>query len=219
MLRFDSVTKKYGNFLALDKVDTEIKSGEFVYLTGPSGAGKTTLLRLILKEEDPDSGKIIIDEKDVSKISKKELPYIRRKVGFIFQDFKLLDTRNAFDNIAIALEVVGKNDNQIKKIVPDLLKTVGLADKESNFPWQLSGGEKQRLAIARAVAQEPKIIVADEPTGNLDQATTWEIINLLKQINEQNGTTIILATHNFTLIDNMKKRIISLEKGRLVKDD
>jgi len=219
MIRFESVTKKYGDTIVLDKVDVEIKEGEFVYLTGPSGAGKTTLLRLILKEEDPDSGKIFLEDKDISVLSNKDLPFVRRKVGFVFQDFKLLQSKNAFDNVAIALEVIGKSDEQIEKIVPDLLSSVGLLKKAKNYPWQLSGGEKQRLAIARAIALEPKIIVADEPTGNLDQATSWEIVNLLKDINENMGATIIIATHDTGLINNMKKRVLHLEEGRLVKHD
>lgn len=219
MIRFESVTKKYGDTIVLDKVDVEIKEGEFVYLTGPSGAGKTTLLRLILKEEDPDSGKIFLEGKDISVLSNKDLPFVRRKVGFVFQDFKLLQSKNAFDNVAIALEVIGKSDEQIEKIVPDLLASVGLSKKAKNYPWQLSGGEKQRLAIARAIALEPKIIVADEPTGNLDQATSWEIVNLLKDINENMGSTIIIATHDTGLTNNMKKRILHLEEGRFVKHD
>lgn len=219
MIRFESVTKKYGDTIVLDKVDVEIKEGEFVYLTGPSGAGKTTLLRLILKEEDPDSGKIFLEDKDISVLSNKDLPFVRRKVGFVFQDFKLLQSKNAFDNVAIALEVIGKSDEQIEKIVPDLLSSVGLLKKAKNYPWQLSGGEKQRLAIARAIALEPKIIVADEPTGNLDQATSWEIVNLLKDINENMGATIIIATHDTGLINNMKKRVLHLEEGRLIKHE
>lgn len=219
MIRFESVTKKYGDTTVLDKVDVEIKTGEFVYLTGPSGAGKTTLLRLILKEEDPDTGKIYLEDKDISVLSNKELPFVRRQVGFVFQDFKLLESKNAFDNVAIALEVIGKTDEQIEKIVPDLLSSVGLSKKAKNYPWQLSGGEKQRLAIARAIALEPKIIVADEPTGNLDQATSWEIVNLLKDINENMGATIIVATHDTGLINNMKKRVLRLEEGSFVKHD
>src|SRR3989344_6316444 len=217
MLLFENVTKKYGDTLVLDNVDLEVGPGEFIFLTGPSGAGKTTLLRLILKDEEADSGKILIDSQDISKVRKSDLYKIRRKVGFVFQDFRLLHTKNSFDNVAISFEIKGKDRKQIEDLVPKALAAVGLESKQKNFPWQLSGGEKQRLAIARALALDPKIIVADEPTGNLDGATSWEIISLLNDINKKEGTTILVATHNSDVINNLKKRVIHIEQGRIAK--
>jgi len=217
MLLFENVTKKYGDTLVLDNVDLEVGPGEFIFLTGPSGAGKTTLLRLILKDEEADSGKILIDSQDISKVRKSDLYKIRRKVGFVFQDFRLLHTKNSFDNVAISFEIKGKDKKQIEDLVPKALAAVGLESKQKNFPWQLSGGEKQRLAIARALALDPKIIVADEPTGNLDGATSWEIISLLNDINKKEGTTILVATHNSDVINNLKKRVIHIEQGRIAK--
>lgn len=215
MLVFENISKNYGKSKVLDNVDLKIDEGEFVFLTGPSGAGKTTLMRLILRDEVPDEGKIYIDTVDLSKLKSSEMPKIRRKVGFVFQDFKLLPTKSSFENVSIALEIVGKTAKQIKELVPQILDSVGIKDKLSNYPWQLSGGEKQRLAIARALALEPKIIVADEPTGNLDSSTSWEIINLLSKINEENGTTIMVATHDVDVVNTLKKRTIILNKGRI----
>ena len=175
------------------------------------------MLRLILKDEEADSGKILIDSQDISKVRKSDLYKIRRKVGFVFQDFRLLHTKNSFDNVAISFEIKGKDKKQIEDLVPKALAAVGLESKQKNFPWQLSGGEKQRLAIARALALDPKIIVADEPTGNLDGATSWEIISLLNDINKKEGTTILVATHNSDVINNLKKRVIHIEQGRIAK--
>lgn len=218
MINFENVSKKYGDLVVLDSIDLSIKDGEFTFLTGRSGAGKTTLLRLILKEESPDTGKIILDGEDISKISSKKLPQVRRKVGFVFQDFKLMENKNVFQNVAVALDIIGKKDQQIKKLVPELLALVGIENKLNKYPWQLSGGEKQRLSIARAVALEPKVIVADEPTGNLDQATSWGIMNLLNTINSEKNTTIVVATHDMEVVNNLKKRVIKLEEGRVVHD-
>ncbi|PIR43160.1 cell division ATP-binding protein FtsE [candidate division WWE3 bacterium CG10_big_fil_rev_8_21_14_0_10_32_10] len=218
MLAFENITKKYGKDVVLDSVDMVLGPGEFAFLTGPSGAGKSTLLRLILKEESVDSGKIFIDSEDITKVSKKDMPKVRRKVGFVFQDYRLLPSKNSFENVSIALEIKGKSESVIKKIIPDLLASVGLANKMDNYPWQLSGGEKQRLAIARALALEPKIIVADEPTGNLDNATSWEIINLLSDINKKEGTTILVATHNLDVVNTLKNRVFHLENGRIIKN-
>ncbi|NCT55734.1 ATP-binding cassette domain-containing protein [bacterium] len=215
MLKFENVSKKYGNKQVLDDVDLFVDDGEFVFLMGTSGAGKTTLLRMILREESPDSGKVFFDKKDLLQYSKSELPGIRRKIGFIFQDFKLLESKNASQNVSLSLDILGKSAKQIKQLVPELLKSVGLSEKGNNYPWQLSGGEKQRLAIARAVALEPKLIIADEPTGNLDKGTSWEIINLLNTLNKENGTTIIVATHDETLVNSLKKKVYKIENGRI----
>lgn len=218
MINFENVSKKYGDLIVLDSVDLTIKEGEFTFLTGRSGAGKTTLLRLILKEESPDTGKITLDGEDISKVPTKKLPQVRRKVGFVFQDFKLMENKNVYQNVSVALDIIGKKDSQIKKLVPELLQMVGIESKINKYPWQLSGGEKQRLSIARAVALEPKVIVADEPTGNLDQATSWGIMNLLSTINSEKNTTIVVATHDMEIVNNLKKRIIKLEEGRVISD-
>lgn len=215
MLKFENVSKKYGSRQVLDEVDLFIDDGEFVFLMGSSGAGKTTLLRMILRDESPDTGKVFLDKKDLSQYSKKDLPEIRRKVGFIFQDFRLLESKTVFENVAIALEILGKKDSQVKKMVPELLKKVGLEENLENYPWQLSGGEKQRLAIARAVALEPKVIVADEPTGNLDKGTSWEIINLLNTLSQETGTTVLVATHDEGLVQSLKKKVYRLDNGRI----
>lgn len=215
MLKFENVSKKYGEKKVLEDVDFFVDDGEFVFLMGTSGAGKTTLLRMILREESPDTGKVFFDKKDLLQYSKSELPEIRRKIGFIFQDFKLLESKNVYENVSISLDILGKTSEQIKQLVPKLLKSVNLEDKSNNYPWQLSGGEKQRLAIARAVALESKLIIADEPTGNLDKGTSWEIISLLDNLNKESGTTIIVATHDETLANSLKKKIYKLENGRI----
>ena len=215
MLKFENVSKKYGKKQVLEDVDLFVDDGEFIFLMGTSGAGKTTLLRMILREESPDSGKVFFDKKDLLQYSKSELPEVRRKIGFIFQDFKLLESKNAYENVSISLDILGKTSEQVEQSVPELLKSVGLAEMGNNYPWQLSGGEKQRLAIARAVALEPKLIIADEPTGNLDQSTSWEIINLLNTLNKENGTTIIVATHDETLVNSLKKKVYKIENGRI----
>ncbi|HHH14318.1 MAG TPA: ATP-binding cassette domain-containing protein [candidate division WWE3 bacterium] len=219
MLVLQGVSKKFGDKVILEDVDLHIKPGEFVYLTGPSGAGKSTLLSLILREQLPDSGTIMVDSEDISKIKDKDVYKLRRKIGFVFQDYRLLPTKNSFENISIALEIIGKTKKQIKERVEELLSLVGLEDRIYNFPWQLSGGEKQRLAIARAMALEPKIIVADEPTGNLDAANSWEILNLLVKLNKDMETTTLLATHDLNLVKNLKKRTIHLEGGRITSHD
>ncbi len=219
MLVFQNVSKKYGDKVILEDIDLHIKAGEFVYLTGPSGAGKSTLLSLILREQVPDLGTILVDSVDISKIKNSQVYKLRRKVGFVFQDYRLLPTKNSFENISIALEIIGKKRKQIKKRVEELLKLVGLEDRIYNFPWQLSGGEKQRLAIARAMALEPKIIIADEPTGNLDASNSWEILNLLNRLNQELGTTTLLATHDLNLVKNLKKRTLHLEGGRITEHD
>lgn len=218
MIRFEKVSKKYSQgTIALDNVSFLINKGEFVFLVGPSGAGKTTILRLLLREILPTKGKIFVEGEDVVKMSKKKVPLLRRKIGAAFQDFKLLFDRTVFENVSLALEILGKKSEEIKREVNKVLSLVGLKDKGSLFPIQLSGGEFQRTVIARAMVAKPKILFADEPTGNLDRDTSWQIVNLLKQINKL-GTTVIMATHNVEIVDSMSQRVIRLEKGKIVSD-
>ncbi len=218
MIYFNNVTKKYSDNVCLEDINITISQGEFVSIVGHSGAGKTTLTKLILAEEDPSKGSIFFDSTDITKLTSKELTKLRRKIGTVFQDFRLLPNKTVYENIAFAMEAVDKDEDEIKEDVPRVLELVGLNGKENNFPHQLSGGEKQRLAIARAIITQPDIIIADEPTGNLDPINTNDVVNLLKKINEL-GTTVILTTHNRTVIDQVKKRVITLENGRIVRDD
>ncbi|HEX9504307.1 MAG TPA: cell division ATP-binding protein FtsE [Patescibacteria group bacterium] len=217
MIKFDSVTKTYGKNIALDDVTLEIHKGEFISLVGQSGAGKSTLMSLIIGEERPDKGKIFIDDIDVGQIRMSDIPYLRRKIGVVFQDIKLLPNRTAFENIAFALEVSGESPLMIKKEVPKILEMVGLEEKTKAFPQEMSGGEKQRVAIARALAHKPVLLLADEPTGNLDSINAWEIIQLLLRINKS-GTTVVLATHAKDLVNSIKKRVVTIEKGAVVYD-
>jgi cell division transport system ATP-binding protein len=218
MIEFKKVTKTYPpDIFALKDVSFKIKSREFVSIVGPSGAGKTTLAKLIIKEEEPSCGEIIIGGNEINNLKKRQIPYLRRRIGMVFQDFKLLPKKSAFENVAFAMEVSGKTSKEIKRIVPRILKLVGLLDKKDSFPDQLSGGEKQRVAIARAMVHQPKILIADEPTGNIDPKTAFEIIDLLLRIN-QAGTTVVLATHNKDIVDRLKKRVISLHKGKIISD-
>ncbi|NCU28841.1 MAG: cell division ATP-binding protein FtsE [Candidatus Moranbacteria bacterium] len=218
MIYFNNVTKKYSDNVCLEDINITISQGEFVSIVGHSGAGKTTLTKLILAEEDPSQGSIFFDSTDITKLTTKELTKLRRKIGTVFQDFRLLPNKTVYENIAFAMEAVDKDEEEIREDVPRVLELVGLKGKENNFPHQLSGGEKQRLAIARAIITQPDIIIADEPTGNLDPINTNDVVNLLKKINEL-GTTVILTTHNRTVIDQVKKRVITLENGRVVRDD
>ncbi len=219
MIYFDNVTKKYKNEVAsLENVTLTISPGEFVSIIGHSGAGKTTMTKLILAEENPTDGTIFFESLNIHNLSSKELTKLRRKIGVVFQDFRLLPNKNAYENIAFAMEAVGKDDSEIAIDVPHVLELVDLADKMSHFPHQLSGGEKQRLAIARAIITQPEIIIADEPTGNLDPVSTHEVVQILKKINDL-GTTVILTTHNKSVIDSIGKRVITLEKGKVVRDD
>ena len=195
MILFENVTKKFGSSLALEDISLEIKQGEFVFIVGPSGVGKSTLLRILTREMLPTSGKVYVDKIDLTKLSGREIPHLRRKIGVIFQDFKLLDDRTVFENIALALEVRGKGNEEIVKSVEHILKLVEIWDKMNLFPRQLSGGEAQRTAIARAIVGKPDIVLADEPTGDLDPKTAWGVIQLLNEINSW-GTTIVMATHN-----------------------
>lgn len=218
IIQFKKVTKQYANGTkSLDNVSFDIEQGEFVFLIGSSGAGKTTIMKHIVKEELPTSGQIIINGQDLSKVKSKDLPKLRRTVGYIFQDFKLLTSKNVYENVALSLEVIGKSDLDIKKIVPNLLNLVGLGGQDKKFPSQLSGGERQRLAIARALAHEPKILLADEPTGNLDRTSLWVVVDLISKINEW-GTTIIFGTHDYEIVNALKKRVIHLDKGKIVSD-
>lgn len=217
MIKFDQVTKKFGKIIALNNVSFEIDSGEFVFITGPSGAGKTTITRLILKEFEPTSGKIKINKQDLAKIPSKKVPELRRKIGVVFQDFKLLFDRTVFENVILPLEVVGTDKKMIEEKANEILKLVGLSDRADLFPSQLAGGELQRACLARAVIAEPKILLADEPTGNLDPATSWQIIKLMKKINKL-GTTVVMATHNVDIVNSLRERVIILGKGKIVKD-
>ncbi|MBX4187365.1 MAG: cell division ATP-binding protein FtsE [Candidatus Doudnabacteria bacterium] len=217
MIKFDSVTKTYGKTIALKDLTLEIHKGEFLSLVGQSGAGKSTLMSLIIGEDKPDKGRIFIDDIDISQIRMSDIPYLRRKIGVVFQDIKLLPRRTAFENVAFALEVSGESQEHIKKQVPDILELVGLAEKMKAFPNEMSGGEKQRVAIARALAHKPVLLLADEPTGNLDSINAWEIVQLLMKINKA-GTTVILATHAKDLVNSIKKRVVTIEKGEIVYD-
>ncbi|PJA40345.1 cell division ATP-binding protein FtsE [candidate division WWE3 bacterium CG_4_9_14_3_um_filter_34_6] len=218
MIEFKNVSRMHdGGIMALDDVSFSVKQGEFIFLIGSSGAGKTTVMNHIVREDIPTSGTITVDGEDVSLIKKKDLYKLRRKVGYIYQDFKLLDSKTAYENVALSLYVVGKNDEEIDSIVPNLLHLVGLGDKSDRFPKSLSGGERQRLAIARALAHEPKILLADEPTGNLDSASSWVVVDLIKKINKW-GTTIIFGTHDEDIVNTLKMRVIHVEKGKILRD-
>lgn len=219
MIVFDRVSKIYpDNSVALEEVTLSIEPNEFVSIVGPSGAGKTTLLKLFLGEEKPTTGSVYYEATDINSLSKKEIDNFRRKVGMIFQDFRLLPNKTVYENIAFTMEAAGRSDEDIESDVPHVLELVDLTPKIWNFPHELSGGEKQRVAIARALVTEPDIIIADEPTGNLDPANTYDIVQILKKINDL-GTTVILATHNNGIIDLLKKRVIAMEQGKVVRDD
>lgn len=223
MIQFQKVSKIYEGqngqrCAALDNVTLNIKPKEFISLAGQSGAGKTTFLRLLLSEESPTSGKIFFKKQNVNLIRSKDLPFLRRKIGVIFQDFRLLPKKTAAENIAFAMEVSGYDKTEIERDVPQVLGLVGLSDKADSFPSQLSGGERQRVAIARALIHRPEVILADEPTGNLDLLNTWDVIKLLLKINEL-GTTIVLATHDREVINNLGKRVITLDRGKVIRDE
>ena|SRR3989344_5451788 len=219
MIDFQKVTKIFANGdKAIDEVTFRVEPKEFVFVTGRSGAGKTTLLKLMLRQLLPTEGKILIDKEDVAQLQRSKLPELRRTIGAVFQDFKLLWDRTVAENIALTLEILGHTEEEIKKHVEQLVELVGLKNKEDLFPSQISGGELQRTVIARALASKPKILFADEPTGNLDQVTAMQIMELLEEINKL-GTTVLVATHNEALVDKLGKRKIILEKGKLVKDE
>ncbi len=219
MIYFNGVKKQYPkSTMALEDITLSINSGEFVSIVGHSGAGKTTLIKLILAEEAPTEGTVFFESLDVNRLKNRQLTELRRRIGTVFQDFKLLGNKTAYENISFAMEASGKSDEEIAADVPHVLDLVGLLDKREHFPGQLSGGEKQRLAIARAIINQPEVIIADEPTGNLDPINTHEIVQILKKINDL-GTTIILTTHNRSVIDSIGKRVITLEKGKVIRDD
>ena len=218
LIEFRNISKNYpGQTVALHNVTLNIDKGEFVSIVGQSGTGKTTLVKLLIAEEKPTEGRILLGGWDITTAKAREVPVIRRQIGVVFQDFKLLPRRTVFENVAFALEVAGVTAERIKEIVPQLLKIVGLEHKNDRFPKQLSGGEQQRVVIARALAHRPEILVADEPTGNLDSINTKEIIELLKKINEF-GTTVILVTHNREVVNELKRRVVVLDGGRVVSD-
>ena len=230
MITFDHVTKRYRTNIGLDDVSVDIKKGDFVFLVGPSGAGKSTFIKLILKEIDADEGTITACGYEVTSLSNREIPLFRRKVGTVFQDFRLLPKKTVFENVAFAMEVLHKTPRQIRKQVPQILSLVGISDKAHKYPDELSAGEQQRVAIARAIVNNPTVLIADEPTtaidaitqyettGNLDPNTAWEIMDLLEQINLR-GTTIVMVTHAKDIVDRMKKRVIAIERGKIVRDE
>ena len=219
MIVFDKVTKIYPDgTIALEGASLTIEPKEFLSIVGHSGAGKTTLVKMLLSEEKPTSGRVFYESLDVNKLKKHEIHHFRRKIGTVFQDFKLLPNKTVYENIAFAMEMSGRGDDEICADVPHVLNLVDLTHRSYNFPHELSGGEKQRVAIARAIVNQPDVIVADEPTGNLDPINTNEIIQILKKINDL-GTTIILTTHNKGVIDSLGKRVVTMEKGKIIRDD
>jgi cell division transport system ATP-binding protein len=219
VIRFDEVTKVYAGTQrpALNQVNLEVTKGEFVFLVGASGSGKSTFLRLVLKEEKATKGIVRVSGKDVAKLSSWKVPHLRRTIGVVFQDFRLLPNKTVFENVAFALQVIGKPRHAISHTVPEVLELVGLEGKETRFPHELSGGEQQRVAIARAFVNRPAILLADEPTGNLDPTTSGGIMRLLERINKT-GTTIVMATHDAELVDSMRKRVIELQDGKKIRD-
>src|SRR5665647_724268 len=220
MILLDRVTKIYGRdgTPSLDRISLHVEPKEFVIVVGQSGAGKTTLLRLLTREERPSSGKIIIGGIDYDKLKDRDIPLLRRKIGVVFQDFKLLPNKTVFENVAFALEIVGMGKHEINHTVPKVLDIVNLKGKEKRMPMELSGGERQRVAIARAIVRQPKILIADEPTGNLDPKHAWDVINVLLKINKY-GTTVLLTTHNKEIVNKLKRRVITVNRGRIIKDE
>ncbi len=219
MILFDRVVKQYGKNgnLVLDRITLHVEPKEFVVVVGQSGVGKTTLLRLITREEKPTSGKIVVGGIDYDKLKDKNIPLLRRKIGVVFQDFKLLPNKNVFENVAFALEIVGVSSKEIKHTVPKVLDIVNLSGKEKRMPIELSGGERQRVAIARAIVRQPRILIADEPTGNLDPKHAWDVIRVLEKINRY-GTTVLLTTHNQEIVNKLKRRVVTISNGRIVSD-
>lgn len=219
MIEFKNTTKIYdNNVFALSNINLEIDRGDFVFLVGPSGAGKSTFIKLLYKEIDPTTGRILLNGEDVTKLKRKDIPFYRRKIGMVFQDFRLIPTLNVYENVAFAMRVIEAPYKEIKKRVPLVLSMVGLSHKFKCFPNELSGGEQQRVALARAIVNNPTMLIADEPTGNIDPDTSMEIMNILNDINKA-GTTIIMATHDKGIVDRLKKRVIAIEKGVIVRDE
>lgn len=217
MIEFQNVTKRYSDNVGLSDVSIKIDKGEFVFIVGPSGAGKSTFIKLVQKEIQADKGKIIVDGVDITNLPDRLIPEHRRNIGMVFQDFRLLKNKTVFDNVAFAMEIVQKPKRVIKRQVPRVLELMGILDKKHRYPNELSAGEQQRVAIARAIVNKPEIVIADEPTGNLDPITAWEIMLLLNEINKQ-GTTIMMVTHAKDIVDKMNKRVITLERGRVIRD-
>ena len=218
MIKLENVSKVYkGDVVALRDASADIAKGEFVFLVGPSGSGKSTFLRLLNREETPDDGRIWVAGKDIGELSKWKIPYLRRNIGFIFQDFMLLPNKSVYENVAFALEVIGRPKHVITSQVPAILELVGLSKKLDNLPHELSGGEQQRVSIARAFVNRPLILLADEPTGNLDPATSVGIMRLLDRIN-RTGTTVVMATHDRSIVDTMRRRVIELDRGSIIRD-
>jgi len=218
VIKMRGVTMNYpGGHLALDNVSLDIEKGEFVFLVGPSGSGKSTLVRLLLKELEPSTGKIFVAGRDIGRLSRSKIPYLRRNIGCVFQDFKLLPNKTVYENVSFALEVIGKPRYMTKNQVEDVLKLVGLGNKMERYPNEISGGEMQRVSIARAFVNHPPILLADEPTGNLDPVTTMGLMKLFNRINRL-GTTVVVATHDKEMVDSMRKRVVALEAGRIVRD-
>lgn len=217
MIELKEVTKEYDDKIVLNKANIQIEDGEFVFIVGPTGSGKSTLIKLISREIDPDEGQVLVDGVDISDLSNREIPFFRRQIGMVFQDFRLLPNLTVFENVAFAKEIVHTSKRKIDKLVPKLLNLVGISGLEDNFPDQISGGEQQRVAIARAIANNPKYIIADEPTGNLDADTAWAIMELLEEINNT-GTTIVMVTHASNIVEKMGKRVITIVNGDIISD-
>lgn len=218
MITFENVSKIYSNgTLALDHVDLQVDKGEFVFIVGSSGAGKSTFLKMIVCEEKPNEGRVIVNDTDVTELKRRQIPYLRRKMGIVFQDFRLIDNMNVYDNIAFAMHVIGASSREIRKRVPYMLGLVGLQDKAKCFPGELSGGEQQRVGLARALINNPSIIIADEPTGNVDPALSFEIVDLLSEINRR-GTTILMVTHEHSLVKHFHRRVVEIRNGKIVAD-
>jgi len=219
VVEFNHISKIYdGNIVSVDDVDFKIEKGEFVFLIGPSGSGKTTIIKMLIRDELPTSGKIFFDDVDITKISRRKVYKLRREIGVVFQDFKLVPDKTAYENVAFAMEAAGKTSADIKETVPYVLDIVGLSSRVDSFPRQLSGGEQQRVAIARAIANNPKILIADEPTGNLDPASAWDIVQVLTKINNW-GTTVIMSTHGTDIVNSLNKRVIQMDKGKIIRND
>lgn len=217
IINISGLTKQYGQIKALDNIDIQVRRNAFICLVGPSGAGKSTLVKLLIREERPSSGKIIVAGRDIVRLKQKELPFYRRRIGVVFQDYKLLSHKTVWENIAFALEICDIPTREIAKRVPKILELVGLTDRAHNYPSELSGGEQQRVSIARALVHGPKVLIADEPTGNLDPQNTWEIIQLLQRINKR-GTLVILATHDKSIVDRLHTRVVTLRAGKVISD-
>ncbi len=218
MIAFNNVTKSYGINIGIQDVNVKINKGDFVFLVGPSGAGKSTFIKLILKEINADKGSITLNGMEITNLANRHIPKLRRSTGIVFQDFRLLPMKTVYENVAFAMEIVHMSQRAIRRHVPQVLSLVGISSKASKYPHELSAGEQQRVAIARAIVNNPTVLIADEPTGNLDPDTAWEIMRLLEQINLR-GTTIVMVTHAKDIVDKMGKRVIAIDKGRIVRDD